>query len=65
MPGRTPILAGAGVAALAVLGLALYGSGLLPGNTGGALQPCAAAKPAQFSTVDTAAEDCCIIAFTS
>ena len=37
MPGRTPILAGAGVAALAVLGLALYGSGLLPGNMGGAL----------------------------
>ncbi|MEE7504237.1 thiol:disulfide interchange protein, partial [Methylobacterium mesophilicum] len=55
MPGRTPILAGAGVAALAVLGLALYGSGLLPGNTGGALQPCAAAKPA-LARVDAAAK---------
>lgn len=29
------------------------------------LEARAAAKPAQFSTVDTAAEDCCIIAFTS
>jgi thiol-disulfide isomerase/thioredoxin len=54
MPGRTPILAGAGIAALAVLGLALYGSGLLPGNTGRALQPCAAAKPA-LARVDAAA----------
>jgi thiol-disulfide isomerase/thioredoxin len=55
MPGRTPILAGAGVAALAVLGLALYGSGLLPGNMGGALQPCTAAKPA-LARVDAASK---------
>jgi thiol-disulfide isomerase/thioredoxin len=54
MPGRASILAGAGVAALAVLGLALYGSGLLPGNTGGAVQPCATAKPA-LARVDAAA----------
>jgi thiol-disulfide isomerase/thioredoxin len=53
MPGRTPILAGAGVAALAVLGIALYGSGLLPGNTVGALQPCAEAEPA-LARVDAA-----------
>ncbi|MCJ2089492.1 TlpA family protein disulfide reductase [Methylobacterium sp. E-005] len=55
MPGRTPILAGAAVAALAVLGIALYGSGLLPGNTDGALQPCATAKPA-LARVDAAAK---------
>ena len=55
MPSRTPILAGAGVATLAVLGIALYGSGLLPGNTGEALQPCAAAKPA-LARVDAAAK---------
>ncbi|TXN55200.1 thiol:disulfide interchange protein, partial [Methylobacterium sp. WL18] len=46
MPGRTSILAGAGLAALAVLGTALYGSGLLPGNMAGAPQPCAGAAQA-------------------
>ncbi|MDP4005299.1 TlpA disulfide reductase family protein [Methylobacterium sp. NEAU K] len=55
MPGRTTILAGAGLAALAALGLALYGSGLLPGNTGLGLGPCAGSAPA-LARVDTAAK---------
>jgi thiol-disulfide isomerase/thioredoxin len=55
MPGRTTLLAGGALAALAVLGLALYGSGLLPGNMGGALQPCTAAKPA-LARVDAASK---------
>jgi thiol-disulfide isomerase/thioredoxin len=46
-------LAGGALAALAVLGLALYGSGLLPGNTGAALQPCAGSTPA-LARVDAA-----------
>ncbi|TXN45335.1 TlpA disulfide reductase family protein [Methylobacterium sp. WL7] len=55
MPGRTSILAGAGLAALAVLGTALYGSGLLPGNMAGAPQPCAGAAQA-VARVDASAK---------
>lgn len=55
MPSRTTLMAGAGLAALAVLGTALYGSGLLPGNTGGAAQPCAGATNA-LARVDAAAK---------
>ncbi|MHC2103794.1 MULTISPECIES: TlpA disulfide reductase family protein [unclassified Methylobacterium] len=55
MPGRTSILAGAGLAALAVLGTALYGSGLLPGNMAGAPQPCAGATQA-VARVDASAK---------
>ncbi|MCJ2050147.1 thiol:disulfide interchange protein TlpA [Methylobacterium sp. J-070] len=55
MPRRTTIAVGVGVAALAALGLALYGSGLLPGNTGGAPQPCAGAAPA-LARVDASAK---------
>ncbi len=55
MPRRTTLAAGAGVAALAALGLALYGSGLLPGNTDGAPGPCAGSDPA-LARVDAAAK---------
>jgi len=37
----------------------------LYGNGDGELEALAAAKPPHFDTLDTAAEDCCIIAFTS
>ena len=55
MPRRTMIVAGAGLAALGALGLALYGSGLLPGNIAAGPQPCAAAAPA-LARVETAAK---------
>ena len=53
MPGRrTTLAAGAALAALAA-GLALYGSALLPGNTGAAAGPCAGSAPA-LARVDRA-----------
>jgi thiol-disulfide isomerase/thioredoxin len=55
MPVRRGLIAGAGVAALGLAGLALYGSGLVGGNGGAAAGPCAAAAPS-LARVDAAAK---------
>ncbi len=46
MPVRTGLIAGGGIAALGLVGLALYGSGLVGGNGISAASPCSSSAPA-------------------